>query len=106
LSEFLKVSNDFASMFNYQDVTLKARVSTIWDMEARVVDLGAIFIGEDHQHDIYFTCAIGNLNPHASRGRNSKSTHAKFRYLDKLVDELAKGKKIEQILRSGSYGTT
>lgn len=25
----------------------------------------------------------------------------KFRYLDKLVDELAKGRKMEKILRSG-----
>ena len=48
-------------MLNYQDVTLKARVSNIGSMEARLVDLGAIYIGEDHQHDFYFTCSKGKL---------------------------------------------
>lgn len=48
-------------MLNYQDVTLKARVSNIEQMEVRLADLGAMFIGEDQQHDTYFTCTAGKL---------------------------------------------
>ncbi len=61
MSDFQTFSNDHAIMLNYQDVTLKARVSMIGYMEARLVDLGAIYIGEDHQHDFYFTCSKGKL---------------------------------------------
>lgn len=48
-------------MLNYQDVTLKARVSNVGQMEVRLADLGAMFIGEDRQHDTYFTCTVGKL---------------------------------------------
>jgi predicted adenylyl cyclase CyaB len=48
-------------MINYKDVTLKARVSNVGQMEVRLMDLGAIYLGEDHQHDFYFTCSKGKL---------------------------------------------
>lgn len=48
-------------MLNYQDVTLKARVSNVEQMGVRLADLGAMFIGEDRQHDTYFTCTVGKL---------------------------------------------
>lgn len=48
-------------MLNYQDVTLKARVSNVEQMGVRIADLGAMFIGEDRQHDTYFTCTVGKL---------------------------------------------
>ncbi len=61
LSTVRKPTNDFASMLNYQDVTLKARVSNTRLLEAQLQAIGAKFIGEDHQHDIYFTCTAGKL---------------------------------------------
>ena len=48
-------------MLNYQDVTLKARVSNVGQMGVQLADLGAMFIGEDQQHDTYFTCTVGKL---------------------------------------------
>lgn len=61
LSDELKPISDFFLMLNYQDVTLKARVSNVEQIEVRLVDVGACYIGEDHQHDIYFTCTVGKL---------------------------------------------
>jgi hypothetical protein len=37
--------------------------------------------------------------------KKSKQTHSKMRYLDKLIDELAKGKTMEKILRSKQFHT-
>lgn len=61
MSDELKPINDFSRMLNYQDVTLKARISKVEQMEVRLVDLGAHYIGEDQQHDTYFTCIVGKL---------------------------------------------
>jgi predicted adenylyl cyclase CyaB len=78
-------------MLNYQDVTLKARVSNTRILEVQLEAIGAKFIGEDHQHDIYFTCTVGKLKfrkgtlgtliTHYERTRMDKAekTHV-FRY--------------------------
>ena len=48
-------------MLNYQDVTLKARISNVPLLEAHLQAIGARYIGEDQQQDYYFTCSMGKL---------------------------------------------
>lgn len=67
-------------------------------------------IDEKVSFDVFFQCAVLHPNAHLITGvicgyRVEDITNPltqKVRYLDKLVDELAKGRKMEKILRKQS----
>jgi hypothetical protein len=67
------------------------------------------FIEEKINFEEFFAMAIINPNSHLITGsicgykveEITNPLTQKVRYLDKLVDELAKGKKVEKILRKG-----
>lgn len=46
---------------NYQDITLKARVENEEEVERKLLQLGANFLGTDHQTDYYFKTHRGKL---------------------------------------------
>jgi predicted adenylyl cyclase CyaB len=70
-------------MLNYKDATLKARVSTTQQMIVLLDKLGAIFLGEDEQHDTYFQVTQGKLK-YRKGNLGSLITH----YARKMVDDM------------------
>ena len=48
-------------MLNYKDVTKKARLANADVIASALIAMGASFVGEDHQHDIYFQVLNGKL---------------------------------------------
>ena len=48
-------------MLNYKDVTQKARLANADVIASVLIAMGASFVGEDHQHDIYFQVQNGKL---------------------------------------------
>ena len=48
-------------MLNYKDVTQKARLANADVIASTLIAMGASFVGEDHQHDIYFQVQNGKL---------------------------------------------
>ena len=48
-------------MLNYKDFTLKACLKNRIIVEQKLLDLGAIFQGEDYQQDYYFRVSNGKL---------------------------------------------
>jgi predicted adenylyl cyclase CyaB len=48
-------------MLNYKDVTQKARLANADVIASALIAMGASFVGEDHQHDIYFQVQNGKL---------------------------------------------
>ena len=48
-------------MLNYKDVTQKARLANADVIASALIAMGASFVGEDHQHDIYFQVLNGKL---------------------------------------------
>lgn len=48
-------------MLNYKDVTQKARLSDADAIASTLLAMGALFVGEDHQHDTYFRVQNGKL---------------------------------------------
>ena len=48
-------------MLNYKDVTQKARLANADVIASVLIAMGASFVGEDHQYDIYFQVQNGKL---------------------------------------------
>lgn len=48
-------------MLSYKDFTLKAHLKNRIIVEQKLMDLGAILVGEDYQHDYYFKISNGKL---------------------------------------------
>lgn len=48
-------------MLNYKDVTQKARLVNSDAIASKLISMNASFVGEDHQHDIYFRVQNGKL---------------------------------------------
>lgn len=48
-------------MLNYKDVTQKARLANADVIASALIAMGASFVGEDRQHDIYFRVQKGKL---------------------------------------------
>ena len=48
-------------MLNYKDVTQKARLANPDATLSTLIAMGASFVGEDRQHDIYFRVQNGKL---------------------------------------------
>lgn len=48
-------------MLNYKDVTQKARLANADVIASALIAMGASFVGEDQQHDIYFQVQNGKL---------------------------------------------
>ena len=48
-------------MLNYKDVTQKARLANADVIASALIAMGASFVGEDHQYDIYFQVQNGKL---------------------------------------------
>lgn len=48
-------------MLNYKDVTQKARLANADAIASALIAMGASFVGEDHQYDIYFQVQTGKL---------------------------------------------